>query len=143
MEQKEKEFLLKDLCKRLPYGVKCDIGDNNKPYTLCRIEIDNENGHLLDFTEDKDEFDVQFYLSEVKPYLFPISSITEEQLLNNGLSNVKLVEEYEGKFYLKLHHFEFEDYQKLFDFFHKYHIDYLGLIDNDYAIDATKLGIYN
>lgn len=72
-----KELLLKDLSARLPYGVKCNIGDD-KPYTLNRIEIDDKNGHLLDFKEKKDGLDIQVYLSEVKPYLFPLSSMTKK-----------------------------------------------------------------
>lgn len=44
-KEEDKELLLKDICSRLPYGVKCDVGDD-KPYTLSRIEIDGKNGHL-------------------------------------------------------------------------------------------------
>ena len=78
MKQEDKELLLKDICSRLPYGVKCNVGDD-KPYTLSRIEIDDKNGHLLDFIEKKYGLDMQVYLSEVKPYLFPIASMTDEQ----------------------------------------------------------------
>ena len=84
MKQEEKNLLLQDLSSRLPYGVMCDVGDN-KPYTLNRIEIDDKNGHLLDFKEKKDGLDMQVYLSECKPYLFPLSSMTEEQLYNNPI----------------------------------------------------------
>ena len=127
MKQEEKELLLKDLCSRLPYGVKCNV-DGNKPYILSRIEIDNDNGHLLDFIEKKNGLDMQVYLSEVKPYLFPLSNITEEQekeYLNtcNGYCNYYWTEE-------------------TFDWLNKNHIDYRGLIDKGLAIDATGLNIY-
>ena len=78
MEERDKSILLKDLCSRLPYGVKCDIGDN-KPYTLNSIEVDYVGGHLIRFKELKNGFVMEVYLSEVKPYLFPLSSMTPEQ----------------------------------------------------------------
>ena len=130
MTQEQKELLLKDLCARLSYGVKCDIGDN-KPYTLNRIEIDNNNGHLLDFIEMKDGLDMQVYLSEVKPYLFPLSSMTEEQK-----------EEYDLICSMSMFDMSESDAMKLIDWFHKNHIDYRGLIPMGLAIDATGLNIY-
>ena len=78
MTQENKELLLRDLCSRLPYGVKCDINDN-KPYTLSSISNDYD-GILIRFKEQKNGFNMEVYLSEVKPYLFPLSSMTEEQI---------------------------------------------------------------
>lgn len=127
MTQENKELLFQDLCARLPYGVKCNIVDN-KSYTLCRIEIDNINGHLLDFVENKDGLDMQVYLSEVKPYLFPLSDISEKQEREflstcNGYCDYYWTEE-------------------TFDWFNKNHIDYRGLIGKGLAINATNLNIY-
>lgn len=127
MEQKDKELLLKDICARLPYGVKCNVGEKI-PYTLCRIEIDNVNGHLLDFIETKDGLDMQVYLSEVKPYLFPISSMSEKQ-------NHEFLSTCNG----------YCDYywtEETFDWLNKNHFDYRGLIEKGLAIDATELNIY-
>lgn len=142
MEKDLKDILLKDLCSRLPYGVICDVGDN-KPYTLSRIEIDDNNGHLLDFIEMKDGLDMQVYLSEVKPYLFPLSSMTEEQknaapfessLLNAFINGyISLFEDEE---------LTIDDLNKLYDWFDKNHFDYRGLIPMGLAIDATNLNIY-
>ena len=129
MTQEEKELLLKDLCARLPYGVKCDVGDN-KPYTLNRIEIDNNNGHLLDFIEKKDGLDMQVYLSEVKPYLFPFSSMTEEQ--RKEWQSLMIHDSY-GILYPTI---------KSFDYLYKNHIDINDLIPMELAIDATGLNIY-
>ena len=125
MTQEQKDLLLKDLCAKLPYGVKCDVGDN-KPYTLSRIEIDDNNGHLLDFIEMKDGLDMQVYLSEVKPYLFPLSSMNEEQkkewiytLSSDGNITYDTV-----------------------DWCNENHLDYRGLIPMGLAIDATNKNIY-
>ena len=125
MTQENKDLLLRDLCARLPYGVKCNVGDN-KPYTLSRIDVDSLNGHLLDFIEMKDELDMQVYLSEVKPYLFPLSSMSEEQkkeltyVIINDLGTEMLV----------------------IDWYNKNHFDYRGLIEKGLAIDATGLNVY-
>lgn len=130
MKQEEKELLLKDLCGRLPYGVKCNVGDD-KPYTLSRIEIDDKNGHLLDFIETKDGLDMQVYLSEVKPYLYPMSSMTKEQS--------KIYHELIGGMFGTSALINFE---VLEEFFNKNHIDYRGLIEKGLATDATTLNLY-
>ncbi len=69
MTQQEKELLMKDLCARLPYGVKISV--ENRVETLQGINtLDNvaEYGSFL--SSD---------IEEVKPYLLPLSSMTEEQ----------------------------------------------------------------
>jgi hypothetical protein len=120
-----KEVLLSELCSRLPYEVKCDIGDN-KPYTLNSIEVDYTGGHLIRFKELKNGFIMEVYLSEVKPYLFPLSSMTPEQRTSyNFLSN-------SGH----------RSSTGLIDFFNKNHLDYKGLIPKGLAKNATGLNIY-
>lgn len=76
MERKEKQLLLADLCGRLPYGVFCNIGLDH-PLLLQLLFVDKLDGILLDFYEDGKDY--QVYLSEVKPYLRPMSSMTEEE----------------------------------------------------------------
>ena len=127
MTQEDKELLLKDLSTRLPYGVKCDVNDN-KPYTLSSISNDYD-GTLIRFKEQKNGFNMEVYLSEVKPYLFPLSSMTEEQkqelkglIFQNAFSNNTTFTQQ--------------------DFFCKYHLDYRGLIQLGLAFDATNLNIY-
>lgn len=45
MTQEQKQLLLIDLCGRLPYGVKCQVQEDEFTYigTLCKLEIDNAN----------------------------------------------------------------------------------------------------
>ena len=120
-----KEVLLSELCNRLPYEVKCDIGDD-KPYTLNSIEVDYVGGHLVRFKEMKNGLIMEVYLSEVKPYLFPLSSMTPEQRTSyNFLSN-------SGH----------RSSTGLIDFFNKNHLDYKGLIPKGLAKNATGLNIY-
>ena len=135
-----KEILLKELSARLPYGLKCNVGEKI-PYTLSRIEVDYLNGHLLDFIETKDGLDMQVYLSEAKPYLFPLSSMTEEQ--KQYLKN-RFCYDWDGEPYdLWKYQIEIGEADGLIDWFNKNHFDYRGLIPLGLAIDATGLGIYD
>lgn len=87
MTQDQKDLLLKDLCSRLPYGVFCNMG-LDYPLPLQSLFVDKLDGILLDFYEDGKDY--QVYLSEVKPYLFPLSSMTEKQRceISCGLQNI-------------------------------------------------------
>ena len=69
MTQEDKELLLKDLCERLPYRVKISVNNNIESLQGINV-LDNvvEYGSFL--SSD---------IEEVKPYLFPLSSMTEEQ----------------------------------------------------------------
>lgn len=139
-----KEILLKDLSARMPYRLKCNVGEE-MPYTLNRIEVDDLNGHLLDFIETKDGLDMQVYLSEVKPYLYPLSSMTEEQCeefrqvsgLDTDLDSIK-----QGQVSL-IGDIDIDCLYDAIDWFNKNHFDYRELIPLGLAINATGLGIYD
>lgn len=126
MKQKDKELLLRDLCARLPYGVMCDIGLDH-PLPLQRIFVDRLDGILLDFYEDGKNY--QVYLSEVKPYLFPLESMTEEQEKEYNDLNC-----YELGCFLHL--------EAALDYLIKNHFDYRGLLERGLAIDSTNVDIY-
>ena len=130
----DKELLLKDLCARLPYGVKVaffneDLTHHSEPKTLIGIEcINNLNYSRLE-DEDGNTTIVEF----VKPYLFPMSSMTEEQ-------NAELMDlMYKADTPFGAIFYENIDY---FDWLNKHHFDYRGLIEKGLAIDATGLNIY-
>ena len=125
MKQEDKELLLRDLCARLPYGVKLHCISNTMacigPYTLDTIVLDrfcNKNTKYVP-------------IDEVKPYLFPLSSMTEEQVVEYD----NLIQDIWDKL---------KDWKcaKLIDWFNKNHFDYIGLIENGLAIDATGKNIY-
>ena len=71
------------------------------------------------------------YIPNCRPYLFPMSSMTEEQR-----------EEYDSICSMSGFDMSELDADKLITFFHENHIDYRGLIDKGLAIDATNLNIY-
>lgn len=130
MTQNEKDLLLKDLCARLPYGVKGNY-QNSDDELLRKVTIMygylKPNGMVM--------------TGDIKPYLFPLSSITEEQI--NELA--KLGVSY-GDYALHDSIFRLgisvDEAYIFFEFCYKHHIDFLGLIDLGLAIDATGLNIY-
>ena len=124
MTQENKELLLKDLCARLPYGVKIELTwwvIDEGTYINTTLEPDHIEQLLND--EDGD--------TEIKAYLFPMSSMTEEQskvyheLINGMFGTSALI-----------------NFEILIDFFNANHLDYRGLIEKGLAINATNLNIY-
>ena len=134
MTQEDKELLLKDLCARLPYNV------------ICQVEF-KENGKynskvmLLSgiFTDDA-YFTTKggsIYSNEYKPYLFPLSSMTEEQ--KKEYYNLCIEEEREqiefGEWITRVY---YHNTIESIDWLNKNHFDYRGLIENGLAIAVTK-----
>ena len=127
MIQEDKELLLKDLCARLPYGVKVKITSKESKNRIVHLTEDN----ICHLTND--------WWSECKPYLFPLSSMTEEQrkelqelyfdyISDEVFNNIEFIYHY--------------DCMHLIDWFNKNHFDYRGLIPKGLANDATNLNIY-
>ena len=147
MKQEDKDLLLKDLCSRLSYGVKCNVGEET-PYTLSGIEIDDVNGHLIDFVEKKNGLNMQVYLSEVKPYLFPLTNLTEEQ--RNDISKLIINTRDEFSPYGKINMGGCDNLfistvkqaNALIKYCITHHFDINGLIDKGLALDATTINIY-
>ena len=126
MTQEDKDLLLRDLCGRLPYGVKMNhiADDEHSPNTLIGIAKDMIT---LEGPGGYECVDVEHY----KPYLFPLSSMTEEQY-----------EEYTDMGYSVTERWwSMANYHQI-DWCNKNHFDYIGLIPMDLAIDCTNLNIY-
>lgn len=130
MTQEEKQLLLVDLCGRLMYGVKCKVFDFMTPYTLSGISPNTGYDELyfeqLDFKESDGYAGVKF----CEPYLFPLSSITEEQ---------KQEYQYITERWMYDSLYSISD---SIDWLNKNHFDYRGLIEKGLAIDCTNLNIY-
>lgn len=106
----QKEILLKDLSARLPHGV---------------IVKDRNGTHKL--TAGNTEFTDLLYNGKcnIKPYLFPLSSMTWKQEC-----------QYREVIASSLNHYE------VYDWLNKNHFDYRELIEKGLAIDCTNLNIY-
>ena len=126
MKQEYKELLLKDLCARLPYNIisKVEFRESG--------EYKSKNMFLSGVFTDEAYFTTKggsIYSNEYKPYLFPLSSMTEEQ----------------EKEYNNLNCYElgcFPHSEEALDYLTKNHFDYRHLIEKGLAIDATGLNIY-
>jgi hypothetical protein len=122
MTQEDKYLLLQDLCARLPYGVKVSYYDLDEEILKC----DTLEGVERSFVT-VDGF--QWEITDIKPYLFPLSSMTSKQKAELSMLVVG-VEDIFKSFLIEV------------EFYHKHHIDYRGLIPMGLAIDATGLNIY-
>lgn len=83
MTQNEKELLLKDICARLPYGVKVQIDLQSNIYTpmickVCNIEFAEMGDSFIGVEVLPDSYS-EYREFLCKPYLFPLSSMTDEQ----------------------------------------------------------------
>jgi hypothetical protein len=128
MTQEDKELLLKDLCGRLPYKVYAQIPDEYGGYTSTIESIDIDG-----FVKDLEG--TQIEIENIKPYLLPLSSMTEEQrnFLHKNPNGV----------YIQI----FDDTvisasNDGFDWLNENYFDYRGFIPMGLALDATGLNIY-
>ena len=123
MTPEDKDLLLKDICSRLPYGVKCK--DITLDFVGTVMDISMHDNMCKLFNDYGDNYTC--FIMNCKPYLFPLSSMTEDQ------------EEEYCTMYIE-NRYSWRD--NIIDWFHKNHFDYRGLISKRLAIDATELNIY-
>lgn len=140
MTREDKQLLIKDLCARLPYGVKV-IEDNQIIYSVA---ISNAFAIVTEFNR-----------LDIKPILFPLSAINQEIEVNGEKITIGCtwkdtsLPELETRFRIDKEGNLFydvcgalvplNDYTHAIDTFHRYHIDYRGLIDKGLAISVFDL----
>ena len=136
MTQEDKNLLLKDLCARLPYKAKVQdtYYKSLEPAPIWLLDLDAQSVRLF---ADEGYQSIEY----IKPYLFPLSSMTEEQkqeytYIVNYISSDDTENWKEGEFIYV------EQFTQLMHFYHINHLDYMGLIDKGLAIDATDKNIY-
>ena len=135
MTKEDRERLLKDLGGRLPYGVKILDIPANVVGKLFLISTTDTVQY-----ETADDTGIQT-LYNIKPYLLPLSSMTEEQKREyNMLLTDILTYEYEGGDIVTV--IDTYDNWMSIDYLIANHFDYRYLIEDGLAIDATELNIY-
>ena len=114
MTQEDKQLLLRDICVRLPYGVKVRLVYDENTIEVREMGI----GSL---------HDIIFKNVNGLPYLRPMSSMTEE----------------EEREYWRIYDICSADmnFIKLFDWLNEHHFDYRGLIEMGLALEAPE-GMY-
>lgn len=141
MTQKEKDLLLKDLCSRQMYNVKCQVFNDANPYTLSGV-LHNKPHSQLYFEElDWKEYDGFVNVEYCKPYLFPLESMTEEQKkeYNRWKHDIPVCHYEYGDVVEEI---ELFDSPESFDYLIENKFDCFGLIPMGLANDATNLNIY-
>lgn len=155
MNKEDKDLLLKDICARLPYGVVIQEKCLEHDETFLPYAEDNKVVNI-DVHEDLviTSRGSRYYIEDIKPYLFPLSSMTEEQkeefykFFEEGITEsanetrqwlrTKKADETRRPItiaYVMVH-------ELVIDWLNKNHFDYRGLIEKGLAIDATNLNIY-
>lgn len=129
MKPEDKKLLLKDLSARLPYNVKC----YNSKY---RSDLAEE---IICITVNYNHPCIQlgtylYKLEQVKPYLFPFSSMTDEEKEEYCQLQQRVI--YNSKGVVN------EDITKYINWCYKKHLDINNLIPMGLAIDATGLNLY-
>ena len=144
MKQEEKELLLKDLCARLPYGVKINL--HNAVFEVCFIEKEDSSNVYVGLKENDKNTSQQTNLSNVKPYLRPMSSMTEEE--ENDLKKITWQFHFDRKFNsLWVGAADdggcmLSEMTQIITYLISHHFDYCGLIENGLALEAPK-DMYN
>ena len=129
MQTEEKNLLLRDLCARLPYGVKClvNFDDGTKEIMTLKTGLPNSFGRWDFYNENCFGCSNNF-----KPYLRPMWSMTEEELKEcRETCKYRQV----GQSVLDCATCE------TFDWLNAHYFDYRGLIEKGLALEAPE-GLY-
>jgi len=139
MKQEDKQLLLVDLCARLSYGIKVDHFGTVKEF--LGIIPSSENvmvGYDINDYEDS-------IIEDIKPYLRPMSSMTEEERYEiQGIlgKDIEIIDDFINIIDSSRKRFSFLELQAVFDWLNAHHFDYRGLINKGLALVALE-GMYN
>ena len=116
-QEEKKNILLRDLCARLPYEPIVEYaikGPGGSINITCKLDT----FHIEELLQDSED------LVEVKSYLRPMSSMTEEEKMKLSLSQI----------------YAFTHYNEIakIDWLNEHHFDYRDLIDKGLAIEVTE-----
>ena len=154
MTEEDKELLLRDLSARLPYGVRVfvsgdDFDNYQYPYLLTAISKFGQDIFCKIYSPIYTPLGCPG-IENVKPYLFPLSSITDEQ---KSELNKKFNVQFSGNDIYSIHYhsegcwdtdleLDLQDWLWFINWCYKNHFDIYGLIPKGLALDATNLNIY-
>ena len=138
MTQEEKLLLLKDLCARLPYGVKVQVEYDAEEFAKT-IEID-EITMIDKYGEEILLYHAGEYFSieELKPYLRPMSNMTEKEIEEFENFVFPSEEDENGNYQAGVLEKDIPNYT---DWLNAHHFDYRGLIEKGLALKALE-GMY-
>ena len=131
MDSKHIDIIYKELSARMTYGLKVQV--NDELFTFDKMHMGIGMLYTDYYRQPLETPDIIlsgcFYGNDIKPFLFPLTSMTPKQ----KAELTHLTADIDGLF---------EQVLAEIEFYHRHHIDYRGLISMGLAIDATGLGIY-
>lgn len=152
MTQEHKQLLLKDLCARLPYGIKCCARYNTgSRYNTNIVTIIPENGSIVT-RQNELHYQKSSLIEDCRPYLRPMSSMTEDEreeievfIFNEWYQENSCKIDKEGWIEI-LANYDVSGIDPCFcsdyiDWLNAHHFDYRGLIEKSLAIVAPE-GMY-
>ena len=136
LTKEDRALLIKDLSARLPYAVTVEHTNTGMRGTLRDLVVYptyNEDDTVKDYICTTNFFGDgdYFYIEYFKPYLFPMSSMTEEQ--REKYTDLCTEDTAGGIYYFS---------PDSIDWLNKNHFDYRGLIEKGLALDASCKNIY-
>lgn len=145
MIQEEKDILIRDLSARLPFGVKVACSTSDSDHNWYNLELVDIKDNEVYITTFEPHYSNKYAsIESIKPYLFPLSSMTEEQYEEFSLISgwdVDIEDVRQGKFSC-IGYIGFDCLYDPVDWFNKNHFDWRGLIPKGLGKDATGLDIY-
>lgn len=128
MTQEDKQLLLRDLCARLPYGVKvCARFNTGSRYTTNVTAISADRDYIQIRQNILHPY-TGSSVEDIRPYLRPMSSMTDEE------------RKYYNQLSLLVADGESDAYEET-DWLNEHHFDYRGLIEKGLALEAPE-GMY-
>ena len=145
MTQEEKQLLLKDLCGRLRYGVRIHINSSIEEQNRMQLYDVNLESETIGVSNEKWTFRAIPIIDEdddtkiIKPYLRPMSSMTEEEC--KELGDLPATFEGIGEVIPNVPYYIEVTRPEQIDWLNENHFDYRGLISMGLAIEAPE-GMY-
>ena len=131
MKQEDKDLLLRYLSMALPYNVYLKLNIFDDTSVDCKLTaIDTDGDISVDVPAD-----VAYNIIDAKPYLRPLSSMTEEELVELNCLCYHNISVQDDMLCGYICGIEIDDVQ---NFLLRYHFDFMGLIPRDLAIAVTE-----
>ena len=130
MTPEEKQLLIKDLCARLPYGVKIKF-----------LPDDRLDGIVLPYLHNgltvlqKGAIGYRAHIKNIRPYLRPLSSMTEEEV--KEFAALESIDVLGGDTKITCVELSID----AIDWLNAHHFDYRGLLEKGLALEAPE-GMY-
>ena len=135
MTKEDRQLLFKDLSARLPYHIRVKVWLKDGTTEEGPLDLGHNYGDVL-----RDAFYYYDKIIDIKPYLRPMSSMTEEE--KEYIKNRWCCEDwYDISDLFNNYKIGFDDVRDFIDWLLSHHFDYRGLIEKGLALEAPE-GMY-